>query len=323
MHIDVDLARIKRHEQRHNRMTVARQIVGIGGTHDADQELVAHRPSVDEQILPERIGAGMRGQRGKAFDRNAVALTLHRDRVGAEFRSENIGEARKTPGRAGQCRGPGRGHALLASEREGDVGPAHGETTHDLADRFAFGAVGLEKFQPRRRRVEQVAHLDTRAFAERGGLDLGFVAGVDRDAPGMRLAPVAGGDRQPCDRADRGQRLAAEAQRPDVHEIVVGELGGSVALDAQRKVGARHAVAVVAHADEPAPAAVGHDLNLARAGVERVFDELLHDARRPLDHFAGGDAVDGGFGQLADGHGFGPANSDGQLYRDRHCAARR
>ena len=46
---------------------------------------------------------------------------------------------------------------------------------------------------------------------------------------------------------------------------------------------------------------------LRRAGVERVFDELLHDARRPLDHLAGGDAVDGGFGQLADGHGFGPA----------------
>ena len=39
-----------------------------------------------------------------------------------------------------------------------------------------------------------------------------------------------------------------------------------------------------------------------RAGVERVLDQLLDDARRPLDHLAGGDAVDGGFGQLADGH---------------------
>ena len=39
-----------------------------------------------------------------------------------------------------------------------------------------------------------------------------------------------------------------------------------------------------------------------RAGVERVLDQFLHHARRALDHLAGGDAVDDGFGQLADGH---------------------
>ena len=52
-----------------------------------------------------------------------------------------------------------------------------------------------------------------------------------------------------------------------------------------------------------AAAAVGDDLDAARAGVERVLDQLLDDARRPLDHLAGGDAVDDGFGELADGHG--------------------
>ena len=41
---------------------------------------------------------------------------------------------------------------------------------------------------------------------------------------------------------------------------------------------------------------------LRRAGVERVLDQFLDDARRPLDHLAGGDAVDDAFGQLADGH---------------------
>ena len=37
----------------------------------------------------------------------------------------------------------------------------------------------------------------------------------------------------------------------------------------------------------------GDDLDLARAGVDGVLDQLLDDARGPLDHLAGGDAVDG------------------------------
>jgi hypothetical protein len=38
-------------------------------------------------------------------------------------------------------------------------------------------------------------------------------------------------DGKPRHRADGGQRLAAESQRADVVEIVVGQLGGGVALD--------------------------------------------------------------------------------------------
>ena len=64
----------------------------------------------------------------------------------------------------------------------------------------------------------------------------------------------------------------------------------------------RHALAVVGDADEPAAAAVGEHVDAARAGIERVLDQLLHHARRTLDHLAGGDAVDEGFGKLADGH---------------------
>ena len=75
-----------------------------------------------------------------------------------------------------------------------------------------------------------------------------------------------------------------------------------MAFDRKRQVRARHAGAVVGHADQPPPAAVGHDLDAPRARVERVLGEFLHDARRALDHLAGGDAVDDGFGELADGH---------------------
>src|SRR5262245_39828774 len=74
-------------------------------------------------------------------------------------------------------------------------------------------------------------------------------------------------------------------------------------LDRERKIGARHAGAVVGDANEPPPAAVGHDLDTRRTGIERVLDQLLDRARRPLDHFAGGDAVDDGLGELTHGHG--------------------
>ena len=73
-------------------------------------------------------------------------------------------------------------------------------------------------------------------------------------------------------------------------------------LDAQRQIGARHAAAVVGHADQAPPAAVGDDLDAFCTGIERVLDKLLHGARRALDHLAGGDAVDDGLVQLADGH---------------------
>ncbi len=76
-----------------------------------------------------------------------------------------------------------------------------------------------------------------------------------------------------------------------------------MALNRELEIGARHAAAVVADADQPPPAAVGDDLDPGRAGVERVLDQFLDDARRPLDHLAGGDAVDQIFRKLADGHG--------------------
>ena len=119
----------------------------------------------------------------------------------------------------------------------------------------------------------------------------------------MRLGGVAGGDAEPRHRADRRQRLAAKAQRADAQQVLVVELRGGVAVHRDRKIGLGHAAAVVGDADPPPPAAVGEDVDPARAGVDRVLHQFLDHAGRPLHHFAGGDAVDDGFGQLADGHG--------------------
>ena len=51
MHIHIHESRIAIEEQRQRRMAVARQEIGIGAAHRADQQLVAHRPAIDEQEL--------------------------------------------------------------------------------------------------------------------------------------------------------------------------------------------------------------------------------------------------------------------------------
>src|SRR5207248_9123207 len=131
---------------------------------------------------------------------------------------------------------------------------------YHLADRVPFAAVALEKLEPRRRGVEEIAHLDPGAGTERGGLHRRFLAAIDGDRPGIGLARVARRDGEARHRADRGERLAAEAERADIIEVVVRELRGGVALDREREIAARHAAAVVGDANEAPTAAIGHDL---------------------------------------------------------------
>ena len=87
MHIGIDAFGIERHEQRHHRMAVARQIIGIGRAHRAQDQLVTHRPAVDEQILPKRVRPGKRRRRCKALDHDAFALGAHLDRARSKIRA--------------------------------------------------------------------------------------------------------------------------------------------------------------------------------------------------------------------------------------------
>ena len=62
-------------------------------------------------------------------------------------------------------------------------------------------------------------------------------------------------------------------------------------------------MAVVDDADQPLAAGRGRDLDAPRTGVERVLDQFLDHRCRPLDDLAGGDLVDKGFIEAANGHG--------------------
>jgi hypothetical protein len=78
-----------------------------------------------------------------------------------------------------------------------------------------------------------------------------------------------------------------------------------VALERQGEFLRPHAAAVVADRDEAPPAVAERNGNGARPSVEGVLHQLLDHRRRALDDLAGGDAVDQGLGQAADGHGGG------------------
>ena len=93
-------------------------------------------------------------------------------------------------------------------------------------------------------------------------------------------------------RGDARQRLAAEAERRDRAEIVgAADLARRVPLDRQPRVLRLHPLAVVLDADQLLAAELDRDGDAARAGVERVLDQLLDDRGRPLDDLAGGDLV--------------------------------
>ena len=183
--------------------------------------------------------------------------------------------------------------ALAGRQREADIRVRHGEALHDLGDGHVLGALRLQELEARRHAGEQIAHLDARAGIAGRRLHLALGAAIDGEREGLRRPARARQDRELRDRADRRQRLAAKAERADGEQIFLGQLRGGMPLDRQQQIVRRHAAAVVGDADQRQPARRGDDLDLAGAGVERVLDQLLDDARRALDDLAGGDAIDG------------------------------
>lgn len=88
------------------------------------------------------------------------------------------------------------------------------------------------------------------------------------------------------------EEIAAEAQRADGSQILRrAQLARRVAQKSRRQLAWRDAAAVVADA-KIGHAAVFHlHRHALRAGVDGVFQQLLDNARRALDHLARGDEV--------------------------------
>ena len=75
-----------------------------------------------------------------------------------------------------------------------------------------------------------------------------------------------------------------------------------MALDRQDQLFRGHAAAIVGDRDQPLAAVPQGDVDARGAGVNRVLDQFLDRRRRPLDDFAGGNAVDEDRRQKTDRH---------------------
>ena len=105
--------------------------------------------------------------------------------------------------------------------------------------------------------------------------------------PGLpRLATDLG------DLGDRRQGLAAETECVDPIQVIgLGQLAGGVRLERGHQVLGQHADAVIGHPDQVLAAPFDREVNARGLGVDRVLEQLLHDARRPLDDFPRRDLV--------------------------------
>ncbi len=123
-----------------------------------------------------------------------------------------------------------------------------------------------------------------------GDFQLGARGGVGR----------ATAEDQPADFGDRSQRLAAKPKRGHAKQVVaVAQFARGMTGHGQRQLVGGDSAAVVRHANQLQPALLNRHVDPPGAGIDRVFHQFLDDARRPLDHLAGGNLIHDARRQLA------------------------
>ena len=227
---------------------------------------------------------------------------VHGQRRGGEVRAQHLREAQVLlPGRADRrCI---EQQARPVAQAETDVKPRERQALDQARDMAQLGGVAAHELAPRRHVEEEVPHLDGRTGQLRRGPDLARDPALTADLGPLRDAVRVRGHAQPRHGSDRGQRLAAKAERADGLQIIErGDLAGRVTGQRQRQFRGRDAAAVIAHAHQADAATLDVDFDAPGAGVQAVFDDFLDDRRRPLDHFAGSDLVNEFAGEYADSH---------------------
>ena len=298
VHVDVDHLRRQRDVHDPDRVPPRLEDRPVRLRHGARQLPVLHRATVHEDVQRDGAGARTLGRREVRLDVHRATLTLAGLEALLRDDLTHPLEARSGP------RDLARDLAV-AAEREAHARGREGREHEHLSHVSALGRRGLEELAARRDVEEEVAHLDVGADGAPRRAHLGVTAADDDDLRPRVVAPQPGREREARDGRDARERLPSEAERGDAREVGQRRyLAGRVALEREARVDLVHPGAVVGHAD--ARDAAGLDLytNLRGPRVERVLDELLHDAGGSLDDLAGCDLV----GEVVreapdDGHG--------------------
>jgi hypothetical protein len=229
-------------------------------------------------------------------DGDVVVASVHLDQPVAHRRAEQPADPLPPVARGRQVVHP----PAVVLQRHRHRGLRQRRPHERLGGMRPFRGGGPQERPPRRHVGEELVHLHGRAERASVGHDLPHAAAVDLDRrPGARGGPRA--DHEPRHLADRRERLPAEAERLDVLEILGRpQLTRGVRRHRQRQVLRFDPAAVVYHPHQRDAALLEDDVDPSRCGVERVFQQLLHDARGPFDDLARRDAVDHRHRQLFD-----------------------
>jgi hypothetical protein len=276
MHVDVDQVQRQLDEDVGFvcALAAAQRRVGLG--HGLVERALAHGPPVHEQAQRRARRAQAARARGEAVHAHAVLAALDRHQRVEPLVAEELVQARAEVG------GRRRVDHLATARTQDEAHPrmAEGQVGQHLGHVGRLGGVRAQELAPRGHLAEQVVHLDRCAprVAHVAHLEPASVPHLDLGAG--RAGVVARAQQQVSDAGDGLQALERR------------QLGRGVALESQRRIVARHAAAVVAHAHQTPAPAFDLDRDLRRAGVEGVFAQLLDHGGRALDHLAGGDLVD-------------------------------
>ena len=292
VHVDIHQRRVHFEEQHIGRVAAVVEHVRVGLAHRVADHLVADHPAVDVEILQIRLGPGEGGQAHPAVQPQAGVLDVH----GQCLIHEGTAAQPRHPGGAQGVVVPGRqlvDHFLVVAEAEAGLEFAQGDPPEHLFQVVEFGFLGAQETAPGRRIEEQVAHGHGAAARVRGGRHgRRHVAPFHGNLPALGLVAAVAGQAQPRHRTDRRQRLAPETEGADRLQVFeAADLAGGVAGQGQRQVILVDAAAVVAHPDQLGAALLHIHGDLAGAGVERVFQQLLKHRGGALHHLAGGDLV--------------------------------
>ena len=176
-------------------------------------------------------------------------------------------------------------------EREADVASRHREALHGIEAGRIFGTRAPQELAAGRYLVEQSLDPQPRAGRECCGPLARRHAMIDVDSPAVGAANPAL-ERQARDARDGRKRLAAKAEAGYAVNRVRGKLRCRVALEREPHLARRHPRAIVRDFDQLETTRTEPDADLIRACIERIFNEFLKGACRPLDDFSSSNAID-------------------------------
>ncbi len=296
VHVDVDAVGRHVQPQHHHRMTVGGEHGTVGGAYHPAQLPVADRAAVDEQELAQAVGAVIGRQARPTVQHQTVAFAPDFPAVGGEVGAHDVAHA--VAGVAAPGQGESAPGIVLHVETHRRV--RQREAANNIEAGAGLGLLALEKLEPGRNGVEQVADLDHCTGIGGGRAVEHGLAALHPQRPAVVTTGGAGGQAEARHRGDRWQGLSPETELFDADQISLGQLRGCMPFQRQPHAFGVHAVAVVFDPDQRLAAFAQQDRDPLGPGVDGVLHQLLDHARRAVHDLARRDLIDQRVGQAAD-----------------------